>query len=64
MDEEGGSDATIDFDAAAMFLIMAREAHAAGDQTTCFSARKMVAVALRLSEGPIPRFHLNHLDKT
>jgi hypothetical protein len=64
MDGEDGADDAIDFDAAAMFLTMAREAHAAGDQTTCLSALKMVSVALQLNEGPVPRFHLKHLVKT
>ena len=51
----------IDFDAAEMYVRMAREAHASGDKSTCAAACKMVAVALCLTEQPSPRFHLGHL---
>jgi hypothetical protein len=52
-----------DFSAAEMFLRQAREAHELGDQLKCLAARKLVAVALGLSEGPNGKLHTGHLAR-
>lgn len=52
---------TVDFEAAEMFLHQARDAAARGDAQQSFAARKMVALALGLTDGPTPIFHLSHL---
>jgi hypothetical protein len=54
-------DAAIDFDNASLFLEQARAAHQRGDHSTCLAARKLVAIALNLSEGPKPVFKTRHL---
>lgn len=45
-------DAEVDFAAAETFLKQAREAYEDGDRTRFIAARKLVAIALRISEGP------------
>jgi len=51
----------LDFDNAALFLQQAREAHQQGDDAKCLAARKLVAIALNLTEGPKPVFRTKHL---
>lgn len=58
---EAHDDIEINFEAAEMFLRQAKEAHANGDQVTSFAARKMVAVALHLSDGPPVDIRTSHL---
>ena len=58
---ETHDDIEINFEAAEMFLQQAKEAHASGDQVKCFVARKMVAVALHLAEGPVIDIRTKHL---
>lgn len=50
-----------DFDAAALFLQHAREAHDKGDAVQCLAACKLVAVALNLRESPNGKLHTAHL---
>jgi hypothetical protein len=57
-------EAAPDFDAAEMYVRMAREAHAAGDGQRFTAASKMVAVALCMTDEPACRFHLGHLPKS
>ena len=54
-------DIEINFEAAEMFLKQAKEAHETGDQVKCFAARKMVAVALHLGDGPPVDIRTSHL---
>lgn len=51
----------IDFDAARLFLDQAEQAQTNGDETACFAARKMVAIALQLTDGPFVKVHTAHL---
>lgn len=51
----------IDFDSAAMFLEQAKTAHRTGDEKSCLAARKLVAIALGLTDGPVVRIHTGHL---
>lgn len=50
------------FDAAAMYLDLARKAHEAGDSRQSRAACVMVGVALAINDSS-PRFHLSHIDK-
>lgn len=50
----------IDFDAAERYLRTAREAHEAGDHPKFVAARKLVAVALHLTESPMPKLQPQH----
>lgn len=54
--------ARADFDAAAMYLTQAKEAAAAGDQNREAAAKRMVMVALGLTDAR-PRIHTGHLAK-
>lgn len=58
----GAADAP-DFAAAAMYLEQARAAYAIGDEHRSRSARKMVAIALNMTDVPAPVFHTGHLKK-
>lgn len=58
---EAHEDIAINFEAAEMFLQQAKEAHESGDELKCFAARKMVAVALHLNEGPPIDIRTRHL---
>jgi hypothetical protein len=51
----------IDFESAELFLQQAREAHQQGDATKCMAARKLVAIALNLTDGPRPAIQTAHL---
>lgn len=51
-----------DFDAAAMYLTQAKEAAAAGDQNREAAAKRMVMVALGLTDAR-PRIPTGHLAK-
>lgn len=55
-------EAPIDFDHAALFLEQARAAYQRGDHAACLAARKLVAIALNLTEGPKPVFRTAHLS--
>ncbi len=51
----------IDFDAAALFLQQARDAEAKGDEVLSLAARKLVAIALDLTDSPRSKFQTGHL---
>jgi hypothetical protein len=55
------TDKPIDFAAAEVFLQQARTAHEQGDQVRCLAARRLVAIALQLTEGPNGKIHTAHL---
>lgn len=52
---------TIDFESAEVFLKHAKEAHERGDMVTCMAARKLVAIALNLSDELRQNICTNHL---
>lgn len=54
----------IDFDGAALFLQKAREAMATGDIKQFVACRKLVAVALGMFDGPVPRMQTAHLKES
>lgn len=54
--------AVADFDAAAIYLTQAKEAAASGDRNREAAAKRMVVVALGLTEVQ-PRFHVGHVGK-
>lgn len=58
----GEGDIVANFDAAAMYLDIARKAHEAGDVHQSRAACVMVGVALAINDSS-PRFHLSHIDK-
>jgi hypothetical protein len=47
----------MDFDAAEMFLALARKAQATGDDRKMLACRKMIAVALEIPEGHDAALH-------
>lgn len=54
-------DGAVDLDAAEIFLKQAREAQQAGDRVKLVAARKLIAVALGLTDGPAGILHTKHL---
>lgn len=52
---------SVDIDAAETFLKAARAAHEAGDAAMFIAARKLVTVALGLSDGRNARLETQHL---
>lgn len=52
MTSHAGTDGTIDFDNAEVFLRQAREAHARGDGKLCSAALYLLAKAVCLQGGP------------
>jgi len=51
----------VDFDSAEAFLKIAREAHESGDRQRYMAARRLIAVALDLTDMSGVRLHTEHL---